>query len=81
MIALTRTLIGFPLGSPPISVWLGRLVLRTDIRSYGDGNPGGTDVIRAGSQGLGLLVIILDMFKGTIPVALAYCVSRVDGWP
>jgi glycerol-3-phosphate acyltransferase PlsY len=81
MIALTWTLIGFLLGSLPISVWLGRLVLHTDIRSYGDGNPGGTNVIRAGNRGLGLLVIILDMLKGAIPVALAYDVSRVDGWP
>lgn len=81
MTALTWTLIGFLLGSLPISVWLGRLVLHTDIRSYGDGNPGGTNVIRAGNRGLGLLVIILDMLKGAIPVALAHYVFRVDGWP
>jgi glycerol-3-phosphate acyltransferase PlsY len=64
MTALTWTLIGFLLGSLPISVWLGRLVLRTDIRSYGDGNPGGTNVIRAGNRGLGLLVIILTCSRG-----------------
>jgi acyl phosphate:glycerol-3-phosphate acyltransferase len=81
MTALTWTLVGFLLGSLPISVWLGRLVLHTDIRSYGDGNPGGTNVIRAGNRGLGLLVIILDMLKGAIPVALAHYVFRVDGWP
>ena len=81
MTALTWTLIGFLLGSLPISVWLGRLVLRTDIRGYGDGNPGGTNVIRAGNRWLGLLVIILDMLKGAIPVSLAYYVFRVDGWP
>ena len=41
MTALIWTLIGFLFGSLPFSVWLGRLVLRTDIRDYGDGNPGG----------------------------------------
>jgi glycerol-3-phosphate acyltransferase PlsY len=81
MTALTWTLIGFLLGSLPISVWLGRLVLHTDIRSYGDGNPGGTNVVRAGHRGLGLLVIVLDMLKGAIPVALAHYVFKVDGWP
>jgi acyl phosphate:glycerol-3-phosphate acyltransferase len=81
MMALIWTLIGFLLGSLPISVWLGRLALHTDIRGYGDGNPGGTNVIRAGNRGLGLLVIILDMFKGAIPVSLAYYVFKVDGWP
>lgn len=81
MMALIWTLIGFLLGSLPISVWLGNLALHTDIRAYGDGNPGGTNVIRAGNRGLGLLVIILDMLKGAIPVALAYYVFGVDGWP
>jgi glycerol-3-phosphate acyltransferase PlsY len=80
MTALIWTLIGFLLGSLPISVWLGRLVLRTDIRDYGDGNPGGTNVIRAGNRGLGLLVIFLDMLKGAIPVSLAHYVFKVDGW-
>jgi len=75
------TAIGFVLGSLPFSVWLGRLVLRTDIRSYGDGNPGGTNVVRAGNRGLGLLVIFLDMLKGAVPVALAHFVFGVDGWP
>jgi glycerol-3-phosphate acyltransferase PlsY len=80
MTALIWTLIGFLLGSLPISVWLGRLVLRTDIRGYGDGNPGGTNVIRAGNRGLGLLVIILDMLKGAIPVSLAHYLFGVSGW-
>ncbi|MCX6032159.1 MAG: glycerol-3-phosphate acyltransferase [Chloroflexi bacterium] len=80
MIALW-TLVGFLLGSLPFSVWLGKLVLRTDIRGYGDGNPGGTNVIRAGNRGLGLLVIILDMLKGAVPVALAHYLFKVDGWP
>jgi glycerol-3-phosphate acyltransferase PlsY len=81
MTALVWTLIGFLLGSLPISVWLGRLVLHADIRGYGDGNPGGTNVIRAGSRGLGLLVIILDMLKGALPVSLAYYVFKTNGWP
>jgi glycerol-3-phosphate acyltransferase PlsY len=78
--ALVWTLIGFLLGSLPVSVWLGRLVLRTDIRGYGDGNPGGTNVMRAGNRGLGLLVIVLDMLKGAIPGSLAYYVFKVNGW-
>lgn len=81
MIAFIWTLIGFLLGSLPISVWLGKWVLRTDIRGYGDGNPGGTNVMRAGGRGLGLLAIVLDMLKGAAPVALAYYLFGVAGWP
>lgn len=81
MMAFAWTLTGFVLGSLPISVWLGRLVLRTDIRGYGDGNPGGTNVIRAGNRGLGMLAIFLDMLKGAVPVALAHYLFGVHGWP
>ena len=81
MTALVWICAGFLLGSLPSSVWLGRLVLHTDIRSYGDGNPGGTNVIRAGNRGLGALVIFLDMLKGAVPVSLAYYLFGVDGWP
>ncbi len=81
MTALTWTLLGFLLGSLPLSVWLGQLALHTDVRSYGDGNPGGTNVIRAGSPALGVLAIILDMLKAAVPVALAHYVCQVAAWP
>lgn len=81
MSTLIWSVIGFWLGAIPFSVWLGRAVLRRDIRQYGDHNPGGTNVVRAGSRGLGALVIFLDMLKGAIPVALAHYVYRVEGWP
>ena len=80
MTALIWTLIGFILGALPLSVWLGRLVLKTDIRRYGDGNPGGTNVARAGNTKLGVLAIALDMLKAAVPVALAYYVFDVTGW-
>ena len=79
--AFLWTFVGFCLGAIPFSVWLGRLVLRRDIRQYGDHNPGGTNVIRAGSRGLGALAIFLDMLKGAVPVALAHYVYRVNEWP
>ena len=82
MDALIWTLIGFALGSIPFSVLLGRALLGKDIRQYGDGNPGGTNVARAsGNKLLGALAIILDMLKGAAPVALAHYVVGVAGWP
>ncbi len=81
MTALLWTLLGFLLGALPFSVWLGKWVLRTDIRRYGDGNPGATNVFRAGNFGAGMLAIFLDMLKGAVPVALAHYIFKVDGWP
>ncbi len=81
MIALIWTFLGFLSGSLPFSVWLGNLVLHTDIRRYGDGNPGATNVFRAGNFGVGMLALFLDMLKGAAPVALAHYLFSVDGWP
>lgn len=71
---------GFIAGSLPFSVWLGKLVLHKDIRNYGDGAPGATNVARAGSKSLYIAAALLDGFKGTIPVWLAQLISSVSGW-
>lgn len=68
-------------GSLPFSVWVGRLALHTDIRRYGDGNPGASNVLRSGGKGWGALALLLDVLKGTIPVGLAYFWAGLTGWP
>jgi acyl phosphate:glycerol-3-phosphate acyltransferase len=67
-------------GSLPFSVWLGRWALRTDIRQYGDGNPGGTNVLRAGGWKLGLTAMLLDGFKAAIPLWIAIYAFGLSGW-
>ena len=58
-------------------MWVGQLALNADIRRYGDGNPGTTNVLRAGGKGWALLAAVLDMLKGALPVALAYTVVGI----
>ena len=72
--------VGFLVGSLPCSVWIGYLALGRDIRFYGDGNPGGTNVIRAGSPFWGICAILMDYLKGAIPVGLAHYFAGVTGW-
>jgi len=64
----------------PFSFWLGRLFLRTDVRRYGDGNPGATNAWRAGGWRVGLAALLLDYLKGVVPVGLAHFVFQVSGW-
>jgi acyl phosphate:glycerol-3-phosphate acyltransferase len=71
---------GLLLGSLPFSVWIGRIFLRKDIREYGDGSPGATNVARAGSKSLYVIAALLDAFKGTVPVWLAQMLSGASGW-
>ncbi len=63
---------GFFLGSIPFAVWLGKIFLGTDIRNYGDHNPGTFNVFRAGGKLLGVLVLFLEVGKGLVPVSIAY---------
>ena len=62
----------FWLGACPFSLWIGKWLLGKDIRNYGDGNPGATNVLRAGGRGAFALALILDMGKGFLFVALAH---------
>lgn len=71
----------FLLGALPFSVWIGRIGLKTDIRDYGDNNPGATNVMRAGSRGLFFVAMLLDIAKGALPVGLAYQQWGWRGWP
>jgi acyl phosphate:glycerol-3-phosphate acyltransferase len=73
--------VAFLCGSLPFSVWLGRLFLRVDVRQYGDGNPGATNVFRAGSKAVGLLALLLDVSKAAAPVGLSYYKFGITGLP
>jgi glycerol-3-phosphate acyltransferase PlsY len=73
--------IAFLCGSLPFSVWLGRLILKLDVRQFGDGNPGATNVFRSGSKIVGLLTLILDVTKAAAPVGLAYHNLGIRGVP
>jgi glycerol-3-phosphate acyltransferase PlsY len=73
------TVAGFLIGSIPFSVILGKLFVRTDIRNVGDGNPGGTNALKAGGVKVGAPAILLDIGKGFLPVYLARRYG-VAGW-
>jgi glycerol-3-phosphate acyltransferase PlsY len=68
------------LGSLPFSLWIGRWTTGQDIRQFGDGNPGATNVLRAGSRGGFLLAMILDICKGALPVGIAYQQLDIQDW-
>lgn len=63
-------LVGFALGAVPWGVVLGRLFLRTDLREHGSGNIGTTNAYRVLGWRFSLAVLVLDIFKGAIPVLL-----------
>ena len=81
MTSLIWILIAFAAGSIPTSVWAGKLFLGLDIRHFGDGNPGATNVIRAGSPLLGVITLLFDVCKAAIPVGFCYFNLQIRGVP
>jgi glycerol-3-phosphate acyltransferase PlsY len=65
------SLFGYFLGSIPFAIIFGQLIARKDIRRFGDGNPGGTNALKAGGLKAGVPAILLDISKGTLPIFLA----------
>ncbi len=59
------------LGSIPTGYWLGRAWKGIDIRQYGSGNLGATNVYRVLGAKPALFTFTIDCLKGLIPVLLA----------
>jgi len=62
--------LAYLLGSLPWSLWVGK-IRGVDLRRHGSGNLGATNVYRVLGWKLGLLVLLLDVGKGTAAVVLA----------
>jgi len=71
-IAVLLAVGAFCLGACPFSLWIGQRFLDKDIREYGDGNPGATNVFRSGGHASGWLAIFMDVAKGVPFVLLAH---------
>ncbi len=67
---LVIILLSYLVGSIPTSIIVTKKVSGKDIRSFGSGNAGGTNVSRVLGWKYGLLVILLDALKGSIAVIL-----------
>jgi glycerol-3-phosphate acyltransferase PlsY len=63
-------LASYLVGSLSFAVIVSRLMGLNDPRSYGSKNPGATNVLRSGSKKAAILTLLLDAFKGWLPVAL-----------
>ncbi len=64
----TIVILSYLVGSIPTSILIGRWVKGIDIRNYGSGNAGGTNVFRVIGRRYGILTITLDALKGAVAV-------------
>jgi glycerol-3-phosphate acyltransferase PlsY len=64
-------IIGYLLGSIPIGYLLARRQAKVDVREYGSGKMGATNVLRIAGRGSAVTVVILDILKGVLAVVFA----------
>ena len=55
----------------PFGLVLTKIFAKKDVREFGSGNIGATNVVRVAGKKIGLLTLILDGFKGAIMVVIA----------
>ena len=66
------------IGSISFGRILSKLTTGVDITKVGSGNTGATNVLRSSGPALGLIVLILDMAKSIIPVAVLNQINYFD---
>jgi len=64
-------IVGYLIGSIPFGVIVAKRFANVDIRSYGSGKIGSTNVLRTAGKKAAALVLILDILKGALAVLFA----------
>ena len=72
--------IGYLLGSIPFGVIVGKRKAHIDIRNYGSGKTGGTNVLRTLGRKAFILVASLDIAKGALAVVIAGLIIALIHW-
>lgn len=67
------------LGSLPFAYLVTHQLRRVDIRTLGDGNPGGKNVFHQVHPAAGIAVALLDVGKGSAAIFLAQWLGLTDG--
>ncbi len=62
--------LSYIVGSIPTSIIISKLTHGIDVRNHGSGNAGGTNVFRVLGWKYGVVVILLDIFKGYVATML-----------
>ncbi len=70
MLNISTLFLSYLIGSISFALVVGKLFYKTDIRGYGSGNLGATNIYRVLGKKAGLIVAIADLLKGTFACLL-----------
>ena len=72
--------IGYFLGSLSSAIIYARLTRQIDPRKQGSGNPGATNILRTQGKKAAAIVLVGDILKGVIPVAVGHFLGLPAFW-
>lgn len=78
--SLVFLLVAYLFGALPIGLLVGRMVKGIDVRDYGSGNIGASNVWRTMGPLWGTAVFLFDFCKGYFPAHLAGRMHEVSSW-
>jgi glycerol-3-phosphate acyltransferase PlsY len=64
-------IMGYLLGSIPFGLLIAKRYARVDVRKYGSGKIGATNVLRTAGRKTAIMVVLLDLAKGILAVIFA----------
>src|ERR1700749_3119363 len=70
--SISALILAYLFGSIPTAVWIGLAFYKVDVREFGSGNAGATNTFRVLGKKAGIPVLIMDILKGVLAVALAH---------
>jgi len=68
----TGLVLAYLIGSLSTAVWFGKIIYNIDVRQHGSGNAGATNTLRVLGNRAGIIVLLIDAFKGWAAVSLSY---------
>ncbi len=71
-------ILGYLIGSIPFGVLVGKVITGRDIRKYGSGKMGATNVMRTAGRKAAAVVALLDVIKGVLAVVFAMLIIKND---
>ena len=77
---LIAAVIGYLFGSVNGAIASVRLFKHEDVRNFGSGNAGLTNVLRSFGKSCGILTLVIDLGKGAAAMALAQFVCKMLAW-
>ncbi|MBQ4110719.1 MAG: glycerol-3-phosphate 1-O-acyltransferase PlsY [Clostridia bacterium] len=80
LLLLISGIMGYLFGSINFAVLIGKIFYKKDVRDYGSGNAGATNVLRVLGKLPAAVVVVCDMLKGVAAFWVAEKIGDAHGW-